>query len=76
MFTVVLTLLSQRILYIYYYLNMVDGSGGNSSTMDFNPTGSSTSAGGANTTIIENVAELQFGPEFEDIDSTFRFCYC
>ena len=55
---------------------MVDGSGGNSSSMDFNPTGSSTSAGGANTTIIENVAELQFGPEFEDIDSTFRFCYC
>ena len=61
---------------------MVDGSGGNSSSMDFNPTASSTSAGGANTTIIENVAELQFGPEFEDIHSTLPFllllngCFC
>ena len=60
---------------------MVDGSGGgnnSNSMMDFNPTPlSSSTSGGANnsTTITENVAELQFGPDFEDIHSTWTLLY-
>ena len=59
---------------------MVDGSGGgnnSNSMMDFNPTPLSSSTSGANnsTTITENVAELQFGPDFEDIHSTWTLLY-
>ena len=41
---------------------MVDGSG----SMDFSPTASASAAGG----VMENVAELQFGPDFDDIHGT------
>jgi hypothetical protein len=54
---------------------MVDGSGGNSSSMvEFNPTAITSSTAGS-ATIIENVAELQFGPDFEDIHSTLSLVH-